>query len=77
MLEPEREVFAAILFEVETAVSYTHLDVYKRQIFAGAQKNMGPAGLTVVIIREDLLGYSKDFTPTMFKYDIHVKNNSM
>lgn len=46
-------------------------------IFAGAQKNMGPAGLTVVIIREDLLGYSKDFTPTMFKYDIHVKNNSM
>lgn len=46
-------------------------------IFAGAQKNMGPAGLTVVIIREDLLGYSKEFTPTMFKYDIHVKNNSM
>lgn len=46
-------------------------------IFAGAQKNMGPAGLTTVIIREDLLGYSMDFTPTMFKYDIHVKNGSM
>lgn len=46
-------------------------------IFAGAQKNMGPAGLTVVIIREDLLGYSKEMTPTMFQYDIHVKNGSM
>ena len=46
-------------------------------IYAGAQKNMGPAGLTVVIIREDLLGYSMDFTPTMFKYDIHAENGSM
>ncbi len=46
-------------------------------IFAGAQKNMGPAGLTVVIIREDLLGYNMDFTPTMFKYDIHAENGSM
>lgn len=46
-------------------------------IFAGAQKNMGPAGLTVVIVREDLLGYSMDFTPTMFQYDTHVKDGSM
>lgn len=46
-------------------------------IFAGAQKNMGPAGLTVVIVREDLLGYCKDFTPTMFKYSTHVDNGSM
>lgn len=46
-------------------------------IFAGAQKNMGPAGLTVVIIRDDLLGYSIEGTPTMFQYDIHVKNGSM
>ncbi len=46
-------------------------------IFAGAQKNMGPAGLTVVIVREDLLGYYQECTPTMFQYDIHVKNGSM
>ena len=46
-------------------------------IFAGAQKNMGPAGLTVVIIRDDLLGHSIEGTPTMFQYDIHVKNGSM
>ena len=36
-------------------------------IFAGAQKNMGPAGLTVVIIRDDMLGHSIDGTPTMFQ----------
>ena len=46
-------------------------------IFAGAQKNMGPAGLTVVIIRDDLLGFNMDFTPTMFKYSTHVENGSM
>ncbi|NLB81852.1 MAG: 3-phosphoserine/phosphohydroxythreonine transaminase [Clostridiaceae bacterium] len=46
-------------------------------IYAGAQKNMGPAGVTVVIIRDDLIGNSFDITPTMFKYDIHAKNNSL
>ncbi|PKM94165.1 MAG: 3-phosphoserine/phosphohydroxythreonine aminotransferase [Firmicutes bacterium HGW-Firmicutes-1] len=46
-------------------------------IYAGAQKNMGPAGLTVVIIREDLIGKEMDITPTMFKYSTHSKNESM
>jgi len=46
-------------------------------IYAGAQKNMGPAGLTVVIIREDLIGDAMDITPTMFNYEIHAKNGSM
>ena len=46
-------------------------------IFAGAQKNMGPAGLTVVIVREDLLGYPREGIPTMFDYNVHVKNDSM
>ena len=46
-------------------------------IFAGAQKNMGPAGLTVVIIREDLITEPMDMTPTMFNYQIHAKNGSM
>jgi phosphoserine aminotransferase len=46
-------------------------------IFAGAQKNMGPAGVTVVIIREDLVGHAMDITPTMFDYRIHVDNGSM
>lgn len=46
-------------------------------IYAGAQKNMGPAGLTVVIVREDMLGNAKDITPTMFNYQIHADNGSM
>ncbi len=46
-------------------------------IFAGAQKNMGPAGLTVVIIREDLITEPMDITPVMFKYSIHAENGSM
>lgn len=46
-------------------------------IYAGAQKNMGPAGLTVVIIREDLIGNAMDFTPTMFNYHTHADNGSM
>ena len=46
-------------------------------IYAGAQKNIGPAGLCIVIIREDLLGYAMDITPTMYNYEIHAKNQSM
>ena len=46
-------------------------------IFAGAQKNIGPAGLTIVIIREDLAGNAMDITPTIFNYETHIKNNSM
>ena len=46
-------------------------------IYAGAQKNMAPAGLTVVIVREDLIGNAMDITPTMFDYKIHAENGSM
>ncbi len=46
-------------------------------IYAGAQKNIGPAGLTIVIIRDDLIGNALPETPTMFNYKVHVKNDSM
>lgn len=46
-------------------------------LYAGAQKNMAPAGLTVVIIREDLIGKAMDITPTMFNYQTHADNDSM
>lgn len=46
-------------------------------LYAGAQKNMGPAGVTLVIIREDLLGSAREKTPTMFNYQIHADNGSM
>lgn len=46
-------------------------------IYAGAQKNIGPAGLTVVIIREDLIKEPIEGTPTMLTYSIHSDNGSM
>jgi len=46
-------------------------------LYAGAQKNIGPAGLTLVIIREDLIGSPLDGTPTMFNYATHAENDSM
>ncbi|HLL14099.1 MAG TPA: 3-phosphoserine/phosphohydroxythreonine transaminase [Pyrinomonadaceae bacterium] len=46
-------------------------------IYAGAQKNMGPSGLTVVIIREDLLARAPDGLHTMLDYRTHVQNDSL
>ncbi|MCL6584087.1 MAG: 3-phosphoserine/phosphohydroxythreonine transaminase [bacterium] len=46
-------------------------------IYAGAQKNIGPAGLTVVIVREDLMGDALPGTPTIFDYKIQAENDSM
>ncbi len=45
-------------------------------IYAGAQKNIGPAGLTIVIVREDLIGKKEDIPP-MFDYQVYAKNGSM
>jgi len=46
-------------------------------IYAGAQKNMAPAGLTVVIVRKDLLGFAKPETPVMLDYKVMADNGSM
>jgi phosphoserine aminotransferase len=46
-------------------------------IFAGAQKNLGPAGVTVVVIREDLLDRAPATTPTMLNYKTHAEKGSM
>jgi len=46
-------------------------------IYAGAQKNIGPAGLTIVIVREDLVGIAGANTPAMMDYGIHAKAESM
>ena len=46
-------------------------------IYAGAQKNMAPAGLVVAIIRDDLIGHAMDITPTMLNFQTHADNGSM
>ena len=46
-------------------------------IYAGSQKNIGPAGLAIVIVREDLIGETIAGTPSMYDYKIHADNESM
>ncbi|MFD0717531.1 3-phosphoserine/phosphohydroxythreonine transaminase [Paenibacillus sp. GCM10027626] len=46
-------------------------------IYAGAQKNLGPSGVTLVIAREDLVSDSPKTIPTMLRYDTHASNNSL
>ncbi|AEF86976.1 phosphoserine transaminase [Treponema primitia ZAS-2] len=46
-------------------------------VYAGAQKNLGPAGTTVVIVREDLIGRAPSWTPALLRYDIYAAEGSM
>ena len=67
-----------LVSDMSSCILSEPVDVSKYgMIYAGAQKNMGPAGLTVVIIREDLIGNARDYCPTMFDYKIHEENGSM
>lgn len=67
-----------LVADLSSCIMSEPVDVTKYgMIFAGAQKNIGPAGLTVVIIREDLLKETDPNLPTMLDYKIHVKNGSM
>jgi len=72
------EVDVPLVADMSSCILSEPVDVSKfALIYAGAQKNMGPAGLTVVIIREDMIGKAKDITPTMLNYQIHADNGSM
>lgn len=67
-----------LVADISSCVLSRPIDVSKfALLYAGAQKNMAPAGLTVVIIRDDLIGSAMDITPTMFNYQTHADNGSM
>lgn len=67
-----------LVADVSSCILSEPLDVSKFGVlYAGAQKNMSCAGLTVVIIREDLIGNAMGITPTMFNYQTHSDNGSM
>ena len=69
---------AVLVADISSCVMSEEIDVTKfGLLFAGAQKNLGPAGVTLVIVREDLIGETLEGTPTMFNYAIHAKNGSM
>lgn len=69
---------AVVAADMSSCILSEEVDVTKfGLIYAGAQKNMGPAGVTVVIVREDLLNQAMDITPTMLNYQTHAENGSM
>lgn len=73
---PETDV--PLVADISSNIMSEVMDVSKfGLLFAGAQKNLGPAGVTLVIVREDLLGDAMDITPTMFNYQIHADNDSL
>ena len=69
---------APLVVDVSSTILSRPMDVSRfGVIYAGAQKNIGPAGLTLVIVREDLIGKAAAGTPAMFDYKTHADNGSM
>lgn len=67
-----------LVADISSCILSRPIDVSKfGLLYAGAQKNVAPAGLTIVIIREDLIGDTLPGTPTMFMYKTHAENDSM
>jgi phosphoserine aminotransferase len=67
-----------LVADISSCILSEPLDVSKFGVlYAGAQKNLGPAGVTVVIIREDLIGHAPSWVPAMLRYDIHAAEGSM
>jgi len=67
-----------LIGDISSNILSEPLDVSRFGIlYAGAQKNLGPAGTTIVIIRDDLIGKAPSWVPTMLRYDIHANEGSM
>jgi len=77
MLE-EPVVNVPLVADLSSTILSREIDVSKYGlIYAGAQKNIGPSGLAIVIVREDLLGNALDVTPSIFDYKLTADNDSM
>jgi len=67
-----------LVSDISSCILSEPLDVSRFGIlYAGAQKNLGPAGTTVVIIRDDLIGKAPDWVPVMLRYDTHAAEGSL
>lgn len=72
------DVQVPLVTDMSSSILSRPIDVSRYAlIYAGAQKNIGPAGITVVIVREDFLGKALPITPTMLDYKIHADAGSM
>ena len=75
---PRRSICSSAAAKSSSTILSRSIDVTQfGLIYAGAQKNVGPAGLTLVIVRDDLIGDSLAGTPAMFQYATHAENGSM
>lgn len=67
-----------VIADMSSNIMCREIDVSKyAMIYAGAQKNIGPAGFAIVIVREDLLGYARDATPSLMNWQVYANNESM
>ena len=67
-----------VVVDMSSTILSRQIDISKYGvIYAGAQKNIGPAGLTIVIVRDDLLGLNQKQTPTTHNWKIQAENDSM
>lgn len=72
------ETNASLICDMSSDIMSQEIDVSKYDlIYAGAQKNIGPAGATVVIVKKDSLGKSGRVLPSMMDYQIHINSESM
>jgi phosphoserine aminotransferase len=72
------EVDAPLVCDMSSDIFSRELDFSKFDlIYAGAQKNMGPAGTTLVVIKEDILGKVEREIPSMLSYKVHLEKDSM
>ncbi len=69
---------ATLVTDMSSCILSEKVDVSKfGLIYAGAQKNIAPAGVTIVIVKRELLGKASEICPTMLNYAIHDKNDSL
>ena len=67
-----------LVADMSSCILSEEIDVTKfGLIFAGAQKNIAPAGMTIVIVREDLIGHAREKTPVYLDYAVHADKGSM
>jgi phosphoserine aminotransferase len=77
-LKEDYNVSVPLVADMSSDIFSRPVDVKKYSlIYAGAQKNLGPAGVTLVIIKPDILGKIERRIPSMLDYKIHIKNNSL
>ena len=69
---------AVLVADMSSNILSSKIDISKfGVIYAGAQKNLGPAGITIVIVREDLIGKARKDTPSIWNYEVQANADSM